>query len=129
MPGSPEFPRALSEREAEILTLMLDMDDPRFQVLRNQASTASVIGRCPCGCATIDLQVDRSSGAAVSLPSPASGTWARSNPTVPDSFFELILFLDAGWLSSLEIVYYGQTVPTEFPPASDFQKPTLRPSS
>jgi hypothetical protein len=120
------FPRALSKREAEILALMLDVDEPAFHPLREQARTASVVGRCECGCATIYLAVDRSRGTAADLPSPATDTYTSSDPQDPETFFELILLLDSGWLSSLEIVYYGDTIPTEFPPPIAFERPHAR---
>jgi hypothetical protein len=123
--ASTDFPRSLSAREAEVLTFMLDLDDPRLAALRDQVPTATVVDRCHCGCATIDLSVDRSSGEAAVLCSPVTETWAKGDPTDPDRFFELILFAKDGWLTSLEIVYYGKTIPTEFPPASYFETPYL----
>jgi hypothetical protein len=105
---------------------MLDVHEPAVDPLREQARTASVVGRCECGCATIDLAVDRSRGTAADLPSPATDTYTSSDPQDPETFFELILFLDSGWLSSLEIVYYGNTIPTEFPPPSAFEKPHVQ---
>ena len=51
--------RPLSAREAETLRFILSHDDPRLVPLREQAEVASVRGMCHCGCATIDLAVDR----------------------------------------------------------------------
>jgi hypothetical protein len=40
--------------------------------------------------------------------------------------FELLLFLDeTGWLKELEIVHYGDVIPSEFPPPSIFESPSV----
>src|SRR5436309_2398133 len=51
-------PRPLTDREAEILDFLLTPDFPGRDALRAQANTAKVVGRCSCGCATIDLATD-----------------------------------------------------------------------
>lgn len=117
-------PRPLTAREAAILDFMLTIDDPRLAPLRNQARTVTVTGACTCGCATIDLTVDRKHAtAAAGLGSPVTES-RRRTPYTSDEFSELILFLDDGWLSSLEIVWYGTPIP-EFPPPSEFEPATL----
>jgi hypothetical protein len=42
-----------------------------------------------------------------------------------ETFFELILFERGGLLHTLELVHYGRTPPKEFPPASEFEPPTV----
>lgn len=61
-PFADGYPRALSDREAEILRFMLGVDDDRLDPLREQAASAVVTGMCTCGCATIHLAVDRVRG-------------------------------------------------------------------
>src|SRR5262249_58369124 len=51
--------RSLTERESGILDLLLSLEAPGVAELREQAPTARVVSRCPCGCATINLWVDR----------------------------------------------------------------------
>ena len=120
-----EFPRPVSPREAATLRFMLSPDDPRLGPLREQAEIAVVSGRCPCGCATIDFTVDHERArpapgmhsAVVDAHTPRFD--ARQGP------HELILFLDHGWLSSLEVVYYTTDPPVEFPPIDQFEPARL----
>jgi hypothetical protein len=107
---------------------VLSVEAPGVQALRQQAAVATVVVKCSCGCATIDLAVDPSLAPRSTLTrSPVIETRTKpsadDDPTVP---FELLLFLDDGWLSSLEIVYYEDTVPREFPTPEDFEPPHVR---
>jgi hypothetical protein len=104
------------------------MEDSRVEPLRTQARDVLVVGECACGCATIDLRVGPTRA------EPAVGFERRpaieARTTVPASDdpergYELLLFLDNGWLSSMEIVYYGETIPTEFPPAGAWDAPFI----
>ena len=115
-----EYPRALTDREAEILDFLLGMDDDRLVPLREQAKTAVVTGPCACGCATIDLAVDRDKGRPADLCSPVVS--ADSRAAVGIQAVGLLLFLDKGWLSSLEI-WYVDAPPREFPAATVFDTP------
>lgn len=125
MTDRPEFPRPLSDRETEALNFMLDLDDSRLAPLRDQARTASVTGRCSCGCATVDLTVDRSRTKAASVCSPVTDARAKPTDDDADGVLELVLLARDGWLSSLEIVYYRGPIPTEFPATSSFEPPWL----
>jgi hypothetical protein len=123
----PEFPRPLTEREAGTLRFVLSVDDPRIDPLREQAKTATVVGMCPCGCATIDVAVDRArSRAAEGLRSPAIDAVTK---TFDESgVLGLILFLTDGWLDSLEIYgAYGKGVPPPaiFPDSDRFNAPEV----
>lgn len=53
----------------------------------------------------------------------ATGLYGGSRD--PDRAFELLLFLDEGWLASLEIVSYGRVPLSEFPEPSTFDAPWL----
>jgi hypothetical protein len=123
--SSNAYPRPLSDREAETLRFMLSPDDPRLVPLRQQADTAVVVGMCPCGCATIDFAVDRES--AQPAPGLHSAVVNAGTPQFDANKgpHEFILFLDHGWLSSLEVVYYSSEPPVEFPPIDDFEPPYL----
>jgi len=119
------FPRPLSDREAETLSFLLSADDPRLAPLRVQAETATVVRTCTCGCATIDFAVDRTrTQPASGLPMvPVESVTVEQND--PDRIFWLFLFLDHGWLSSIEIAYLD-VIPAEFPPLRDFLPPEVR---
>jgi hypothetical protein len=117
--------RALTEAERAALDFVLSVNDPRVVPLREQAATASVVWECTCGCATVNFEVDRAAGRpAIGLCSPVIQT-SRRVPNATDEFFELLLFLEDGWLSSLELVWY-QTVVTKFPKPDEFEPPQLR---
>jgi hypothetical protein len=118
--SQPEYPRPLSDREAEVLHFLLELDDDRLAPLRQQAQSAVVTGTCACGCASIDLSVDRDSSSPVALCSPVLS--ADSIAGVPP--VGLLLFLDDGWLSLLEI-WWIESPPVEFPAATLFDPPRL----
>jgi hypothetical protein len=120
-----QVPRPLTPREAEILQFMLSPDGPRLAPLRDQAEVATVVRTCGCGCATIDLAVDRiKTKPAIGLSRVPIETVSLEQADARATFF-LDLFLENGWLSSLEISYLD-TIPSEFPPASAFRPPTVR---
>ncbi|MEO8969350.1 MAG: hypothetical protein ABI427_17665, partial [Solirubrobacteraceae bacterium] len=111
------FPRPFSEREEAILRLMLSVDGPGIGALREQADAAMVVGRCSCGCATVDLAVDRSRAPRSLLTqSPIVETQTKPGAAEHNVPVDVLLFLDDGWLSSLEIVYFDDAIPDEFPP-------------
>ena len=111
--GSP-FPRPLTGREAETLEFMLSAAFPGDEVLREQASRAHVIEQCTCGCATIDLGLERDAPVAPEIQgAPLVQTRARDMDEHPVA---LMLFVRDGRLSSLEIVWYDESQITgEFP--------------
>jgi hypothetical protein len=117
-----EFPRALTRRERDTLSYLLAVDFPGVEELREQARVASVVGRCRCGCATIELSVDaaRARPAASREPVPVE---ARTHEVAAGGPLELILFVRDGWLDSLEITYYANETPVEFPPLDAFEPP------
>ena len=120
IPSLDTYPRPLSEREAEILHFVLGVDDARLAPLREQAASAVVTGRCTCGCATVNLAVDRQRTRPVSLCSPVVSAHTREVEGQP--VFGLLLFLDEGWLSLLEIWWIDKP-PAEFPAATAFVSP------
>ena len=107
-------------RESEILDFLLAIEEDRLAPLREQARTALVAGTCTCGCATIDLVVDRDRGSPANLCSPVVS--ADSRATSGMHAVGLLLFLDQGWLSLLEI-WYVDAPPAEFPVAAVFDTP------
>jgi hypothetical protein len=114
------FPRPLSPRERDLVEFLLTGDFPGVEALREQARQARVIGRCDCGCPTIDLAIDREharpaqTAHRVPVSAPAAG-WAP---------FEILLLVDDdGWIDSLEYVDYTGTPPADFPPRDAFEPP------
>lgn len=84
---------------------------------------AQVIGRCECGCATIDLETAPNSPLASEIECvPAVEAHARDMAKHP---VELLLFVYDGRLSSLEIVWYDERQKADTVPSHDFwQMPT-----
>ena len=112
-------------REREALSLLLAADFPGVEQLREQAKAASVAGHCACGCATIDFSIDAAEARPASSREPIP-VEAQTRDLHGDAPFELLLFVRDGWLVGLEIVYYGDEIPTEFPPPSAFEPPVTR---
>jgi hypothetical protein len=88
---------------------------------RAQVQHCVVESMCPCGCATINLAAD---------PELAPRSDVHGTPLLPIEGraedmngrpLELILFAPDGWLSSLEIVYYSDEAPGEFPDPSAWE--------
>jgi hypothetical protein len=106
--------RSLSEPEQRILSFLLATQVPGEAELRAQVPHVQVVGKCDCGCPTIDLEVPDSVRQA-----PVEGgrfpVEALVAPKVDEPNGEIILFLDAGRLSSLEYVSYLDNPPAEWP--------------
>ncbi len=96
------------------LASLLALEFPGADQLRCQMHSAQVIGRCPCGCGTIDLEVDKTA----CPPSPASSPLPAQANVLDDSgnlIGGVIVFTKAGYLSSMEL--YSNDAPiTVFPP-------------
>lgn len=90
----------LSPDAAAVLDVLLDGPGAVLGALRAQVPYVRVTGRCGCGCATVDLAVDR--GAVAAAP-------RHSSPVVegdcPDAEYGagVLLFTADGYLSGLEI--------------------------
>jgi hypothetical protein len=95
------------------------------EALRRQATVAVVTDGCACGCATIDLFVDSNLAppAVTTEPIPVE---AHTREEYGSETFSLLLFVRQGWVVLLEIVYYEEQIPAEFPPPTAFEQPTVR---
>ncbi|WP_455352821.1 hypothetical protein [Streptomyces sp. SYSU K217416] len=104
----------LSPDAAAVLTALLAGTDPVSTALRAQIPYARVTGRCGCGCATVDLRVDRARAA----PAPA-----HDSPAVEASYNTspvgagVLVFTDEGYLSGLEIYSVEDDPITNWPDA------------
>jgi hypothetical protein len=114
-------PRALTQTERASLLRLLPEDGFTGVVeYREQVDHTSVVGRCPCGCPTIDLAVDQSRAPQ----SPVPGTPLlplEGEASVGENFQQLILFARHGWLESLELVYYSEAPPSTLPDANTWR--------
>ena len=105
-----ELPRPLLPEERTALSAILEYAD--FQgraALVAQAVTARVDGYCGCGCATVSLQVDRSTPAAAHASSPIPNQ-ADVTDDYGDPIGGIIIFLEDGYLASLEIYSFEEPI-------------------
>ena len=109
-------PRPLNDAERSVLRALLAPDYPGVEELRLQIPDAVVVGRCDCGCPTVDIKVNggvpRSSVHTKNRLAPYE---ARVAPLNHEPVGDIILFVDDGYLSSLEYVPYADPSPTEWP--------------
>ena len=110
-------PRQVSAIERAILDALLAPDFPGVQPLRDQLDGVTVVGRCDCGCPTIDFSAFRFSSdeslRATGTPTPYQGI--ASSPD-GEPVGDIILFVDEGHLTSLEYVAHAGPPPEEWPP-------------
>ena len=117
--------RPLTPREREIVSHLLSAERPGVAELRRQ-SEVLLARPWTCGCASIDLAVDETRA----RPSPIEGRPAieaqskdREDPT---RIFDLLLWVDDGWLSAIQLVEYGLDRHEDanvFPSPDDFHPP------
>jgi hypothetical protein len=115
-------PRRTTDDERAVLGLLLSPDVEGVDALRQQARSALVVGRCDCGCPTINFRVPGDAVSRVVLRGrlwPVEGRVDSHDAAAPGQ--EIILFVDEGRLSSLELVYYTQTPPASWPRVADIE--------
>jgi hypothetical protein len=111
----PELPRPLlSEERATLMAILAHADFDGRDALVTQAETAQVNSYCGCGCATVGLEVDRTGSQAPDAPSPIPNT-AHVFDADGEPIGGIIVFLDDGYLTKLEIYWYENPI-SPFPP-------------
>ena len=111
-------PRSLSPTESAILDALLAPDFDGASELRAQAAQTQVVGRCDCGCPTIDLAVTGNAPAALhnaSGPAPFEGI---ASDAEGQAIGDILLFVADGYLSSLEYVSHAEPPPSDWPAAA-----------
>jgi hypothetical protein len=93
--------RSLTYREREVLDALLSIDFEGVETLRDEARSARVVGRCACGCPSIDFR-------------QGGGMEILVNGGVVGSFDGLFLYSLDGHLGGIEWVSGGGD-PTELP--------------
>jgi len=98
-----------TQREKAVLEALLAVDFQGAESLRRQATNVVVVGKCDCGCPSIDFQSEHGLGMSV-----------RVNASIPTSHDGLFLYTvedpDQGeLLGGIEWVGVGETNPDEFP--------------
>jgi hypothetical protein len=117
--GMPSFPpRPLTFRERSVLEKLLAADFAGAEHLREQVDTTLVVGRCDCGCPTIDLRVAAGAPPADVARSPVPSE-LRDTSVDPPS--DVILFVKDGYLQSMEYVSYTSNQPQDWPDVEALQ--------
>ncbi len=109
------FPRALTETERAIAQdLLAGAELPELDLLREQLDVAQAVGRCECGCPTISLLVDHSQA----HPASYSG---KPVATADYDGGSIMIWVERGWLSQLEIYWWSDDPPRALPPPDQLQ--------
>ena len=122
----PQASRPLTVREREILDFLLSVDVPGVEELRSQADFV-VARRWSDTDASLYLSVDRERAPRAVLDHLVIETGSRTGQEPGDRYFQLSLWVQAGWLDEIEIIPYDDDPwPEMFPPPSDFEPPVKR---
>jgi hypothetical protein len=107
--------RRLNEAERGVLAALLLPEFPGVAELRAQIPEAWVVGRCDCGCPSVDIEVPTTVAPSpvqtVSRLAPVEG---RVTPAA-EELGDIILFVDDGYMSYLEYVSYDDPSAPEWP--------------
>jgi hypothetical protein len=107
----PDLPRPLLPNERDtLLALLRCADSPGRDQFVLQVDSATVVGYCPCPCATVALDVDRTAPRGFSFPDRTIPTSATVLDTAGKIIGGIIVFVDDGYLSALEIYDYGEPI-------------------
>lgn len=106
-------PRGISATERAVLQRLLGGDSDDATRLRAQMPGLMVVGRCDCGCPTIDFDIAAASPGATSRLVGLEGE-ALTAPGEPP--IEILMFETDGMLSRLESVSYGDHAISDWPP-------------
>jgi hypothetical protein len=107
-------PRPLNDGEHAVLSFLLGPEFNGVKELRAQVIGARVIGKCDCGCPTVDIEVDANAPSSA-LIGPLAPVEVQVSPVGNEPAGEIILFLKNGRLDSMEYVYYSDRPPTHWP--------------
>jgi hypothetical protein len=103
------FPRPLSDTEKAVAWKLLQgAGVPELDVLAAQLDAAWATSKCECGCPTISMAVD----ASRAKPTSHSG---KPVATADYDGGSIMIWIEDGWLSHLEIYWWSDEAPTEFP--------------
>jgi hypothetical protein len=111
-------PRRVNEEERAMLELILGGATEEAERLRAQVPELVVVGRCGCGCPTIEFETSIVSTGSVSQLAGFEGTVPASGTEPP---VDILVFVNDGVLSSLELVSYGDHVNSSWPPVESVQ--------
>jgi hypothetical protein len=103
------YPRPLTATEkAVVRNLLEEAGAPELDVLAGQLEAAYATRKCECVCSTISMAVDPSQAKPVSYSGKPVATADYHGGGV-------MVWVEDGWLSHLEIYWWSDDAPTEFP--------------
>jgi hypothetical protein len=102
--------RPLPPRVAATLEVLLVGEEPAFVALRRQIPFARGVSGCLCGCPSVGMEVDRSA-----VPPAPSGETGTVDGWYDDRIHDVVLFIEDGYLSSVELNSVSDDVPTDWP--------------
>jgi hypothetical protein len=109
-----DMPRPLSDIERGVIARLLAVPFPGRDELRAQLPFATVGGQCSCGCATVNLAVNRAVAPAPVL----SGAPVSADISDGEFYAGIVLLVDGeGYVSCLEVYSIGDEPVRQFPPA------------
>lgn len=116
-----DFPRPLTANERAVIEALLPEHGFRdVDTYRAQLRTVTVVGRCTCGCPTIDLGVDDNAPRSLHPGVPSLPLWATAGDQKDaEAVVDISLWAPEGVLTELNVQWYGSQPPAELPDASE----------
>ena len=103
------FPRPLTPTEKAVAWSLLEgAGVPELDLLSEQLEAAYAVSECQCVCPTISMAVDDAHARAVSYSGKPVATADYDGGSI-------MVWIEDGWLSHLEIYWWSDEAPTEFP--------------
>jgi len=116
------LPRALTSKEAALLTHLLRHDRPGFDVLRTQVALARVQRPWFEGSLSFDIVIRDGIVRADLADGPyADREWSWTSDGQPIGFF--MVWVEHGQLSALEYAWVSDEMPTTYPGLSEIREP------
>lgn len=112
------LPRPLSALERAALEALLQQGAfEGVDAYRAQLDHARVVKECSCGCPTIDLEVDASQASRAPVDGdPTLPLWGEADdPETPDGTLDLTVWAPDGYLTELNVAWYGRQPPSVLP--------------
>lgn len=101
-----------------MLALLPEDGFPDVGAYRAQVEGLTVVGHCTCGCPTIDFQVDGAASRSARPGVPSLPLWASTDdPNDADDVVDITLWAPEGFLTELNVNWYGAHPPSELPDA------------
>ena len=115
-PRSVSVNRPLTGEEYELTRWILEHGKPEAAAYLDQLERARVVGRCPCGCATIDFEIDGLGKAPPGV--NVLGDFLFGDESALCGVF---VFSSNGILSGLEVTGYAVDAPKTLPDPSELR--------